>query len=185
MIKSLMVRIMTVLMMLGFITCTQYDSGWKTDSRYSWYLTISSSNYYRLTGTKSSDTVDVIQVYVTDKTDDPFLPLDVLWSKQLVYESREKRFIDRFFIAAQSETEVDGCHWNLSDVVFHVIAYDKMLMRVGYFHYYPCTIDEVQYGTIRPIDDPGIYYTAELPKIFEEINKLGFDKDFIKSGDTY
>ena len=167
-------KVISILSVLILSSCSCYDSDghWMVDARYTWYLTFFPEHYYKLTGCDISDTVDAIQIFVTDMDGDSFLPISTIRQKKLVYESRDKKFIDRFFVATQSKVEVEGCSYNNIKEVFHILAYDKTLMRVGYFHYYPCIIRGIHYGKIRPIDDPGLYYSTELAKIFQEIRKM-------------
>jgi hypothetical protein len=169
---SLKILFLSIFISLISLSCSNQDGAWTVEGSYSSDLTTASSTYEAITGRKSYEFVDVIQIYRTDMKEYNIVGLRPLRQKEFFLESREKDFIDDFFRRVQSNVtgRLDGCKRpGPEEKVLHILAFDTTLLRVGYFRYYECTVDDKTYGVIRPIGDGGVNYSTELPEYFQSL----------------
>lgn len=160
-----------VLFLICLMSCMEWDSSiWDLDENYSVNLILGDPRLETL-DTKASDPVDVVQIYRVDKeSKDKILPLNILRYKQLIYEFREKDDIRRFIELSREiiRPPIEGCSYRdvKDNAVYHIIAYDRVLMRIGYIRYYPCNVKGVAYGILVPSGNEGIFDNVELIKRF-------------------
>ena len=145
-------------------SCWAWDSTWSLDGRFSFKLIF---NY-----ASSTNAVDAIQIYKTEvnKEHDHILPLHTLRQMSLIYETREKEDIVNFFKLFTPFLDPplkEECSRKNRKEVYHVIAFDHTMLRVGYFRYYPCSGGN--YGVVRPLDDDGLFQNTKLPSFFNEL----------------
>ncbi len=163
------VPVVTLLLIVFFFlgnTKAKNKDEWKLDPEYSANLTIMSTNYRAITGLEISNSVDIIKVFKNDSCDGDILNLSKIFSKELVFESKDKDFIERFMTSAQvEETHVEKCYQNKRCGNFYVVAFDGAHNRAGYFILYQCEITGRHIGIIRPFqqgDSSTIYYNNSL-----------------------
>jgi len=80
-----------------------------------------------------TQTIDVVQVF---RAPDEVIGLSRLRSQEPLYETRRRSDIDALFDAIRSQKGA-VCDWR-RDTVYHLIAYDRTLMRVAYIRVYRC-----------------------------------------------
>lgn len=142
---------------------------WRLDAEYSEQLTIDAG----ISGSLIAKTVDVIRVYRTFQKHDDMFSLSELFKKDLVFESTDKQFIQRFVLAAQQIIMHIDCKKNKDNEYYHVILLDNKQMRAGYFLFIRC--ESGQYAIVRSLQKSGeasIYYNSSLLQIFKEELKL-------------
>ena len=125
---------------------------WRLDAEYSMYLTIMATNYKTMTGSNSSDTVDAIRIYRIRQKHSDMYDLSKLFTKELVFETKDKQFIKRFILAAQDEImHVENCFRSQDQETFHIAAFDNTFMRAGYFLFNVCNVKGDEYGIIQSL----------------------------------
>jgi hypothetical protein len=131
-------------------------------------LIFNTSGYYSREMPNSVASVDVIQIYIVeDKKTNHVLPLKILRRQRLVGEVRKKEDIADFFESFQNIASpgIERCSRNKAGQVFHIVAFDATLMRVAYFRYYLCSINEAKYGIIRSLGDEGLFDNTTPPAL--------------------
>ncbi len=167
-------QIFGLLLLFCIISCfcllgdiyAEHDRGWKLDPDYSANLTIMSTNYKAISGLNISESVDMIKIFKNDSCDGEILSLGDIFSKELVFESKDKELIGSILASAQvEETHVAKCYQNKQCDNFYVVAFDKKRNRTGYFIFYYCKLSDQLIGIIRPFqhgDCSTIYYNKSL-----------------------
>jgi hypothetical protein len=172
---GLKIVFLSILISLISLSCSNPDGPWTVDFEYTHDLTSTASTYMAITGRRSYEYVDVIQIYRTDVKEDEVFGLNSLRRKEFFLESRDKDFIDDFLMKVQSNVmdSLEGCKLpGPEEKVLHILAFDTTLLRVGYFRYYECPVNDRTYGIIRVPDydlTDTIYYSAELPEYFRTL----------------
>lgn len=159
--------------------CKEDTTPWKISEDYSEWLTVAVGNYKVITGGKykvmpgrnSAETVEALQIYrYTDRLT-PRYNLSWIFDQELVFETEDKEFINRFFMAAQKRIESICPRW--SEEKHYVVALDNTYMRAGVFILHTCEIDGITSGIIEYYSiSNSIYRNSALIEIFKEINLL-------------
>lgn len=153
------------------LSCGEKQMPWRLDSEYSMFLTIMAPNYKAMTYSDISDTVDAIRIYRINQKHDDMYSLSELFTKELVFETKDKKFIRKIILAAQDEIMHADCIRIQDQETYHVIAFDNTFMRAGYFIINICKGNGNEYGIVRPLQKRGgssIYYNKSLIQIFKE-----------------
>lgn len=167
-----------IVLMLGLIGCMRERMPWQLDLQYSRYLTVMASEYEKMSGTKSANTVDALRIYkITDKGY-KWYNLKELFTKNLVFETKDKQFIRNFVLTAQEDVrDLNSCnrvYRNLEFDQFYVVMFDNTFMRTGYFLFTVCHSRGKEYGEILVPDESGFgpigYYNESLISILKTIN---------------
>lgn len=156
-IKSLLV-LNAVLIFLG---CSKWSDEWELDIDYSLELIVS----------KESDVLrsaNLLQIYSIHSDVDHMPPtLASLRSGSLVCQIDDQSEIYGFLDFLKKETPQEKLEVTSrkSAAVFHIVAFDETLKRVGYFRYYQ--IKKGNYGVIRSLED-ALFYVEDIFNFFEE-----------------
>jgi hypothetical protein len=172
--------------------CNHDNLPWQLDYNYSLYLTVDDSGYEHMTGSKSADTADALRIYKVRSKRYEWYGLKELFKKELVFETKDRRYIREFVLAAQKRMEVgdssvpvedrfpasDGCEWgHLKEREFdwfYVIMFDNTFKRAGYFLTHACKSQDKEYMQILVPDTSGFgpisYYNESLVPIFMAIH---------------
>lgn len=153
------------------MSCNKSKDYWRLDSEYSEYLTITAPNYKAKMGHNSADTVDALRIYKVDQKHNDMYSLSELFTKELVYESKDKKVIREFLLAGQEVIMHLDCKRDQDEETFHIIALDNTFMRTGYFLVNVCNVNGAKYAIIHPLQKGGgssIYYNKALIPIFED-----------------
>jgi hypothetical protein len=128
-----------------------------------------------MNGPLIAKTVDAIRIYRTFQKHDDIFGLDDLFKKDLVFESKDKQFVERIVIAAQQTIMHLDCERNPAGEHFHVVLLDNKEMRAGYFLLIRC--EGGQYAIIRSLQKGGgssIYYNSSLLQLLnKELPPIG------------
>ncbi len=150
-----------------FSSCSSWDDNWELDGRFSYNLISGNAD-------KSSDLVDIIQIYKIHTQKDIIPSLRILRRSPLFYEIQNKENIRSFFGLVQEEDFEpklsEECFRLNREEVFHIVAFDHKIKRAAYFRYYLCA-DSDQFGVLKPLDDDGLFQNTKLLKFFREIEK--------------
>lgn len=163
------VPVVAVLLIVSFFlgnTRAEKKDEWKLDPEYSANLTIMSTNYRAVNGLEIANSVDTIKVFKNDSCNGEILNLSKILSKELIFESKDMGFIEKFMTSAQVEdTHIEKCYQNKRCGNLYVVAFDEAHNRAGYFILYQCEIAGQDIGIIRPFqqgDSSTIYYNNSL-----------------------
>lgn len=152
-----------VVALIGATACGRKDP-WFIDMAYSAHL-LGSAQFYELrTRADSADTVDVVQIYRTSMNDAGMFDVGEIRSQEWMYETSNKDWIASFFSAAREEAP-EQCVASRAPRVLHVLAFDRDLMRVGYFKYYSCPSGEL--GALAPYGTSSLYFSHSLAELLE------------------
>ena len=152
----------------AFLTaaCGQEGAGWFIDSAYSAHL-LGSAQFYELrTEADSADTVDGVQIFRTSMDDAAMFDVREIRSQEWVYETSSKEWVGSFFTAARQEAG-EQCVASQTPDVLHVLAFDRDLMRVGYFRYYSCPGNQL--GALAPYGTSSLYFSRPLATMLEPL----------------
>lgn len=179
--------------------CSQCDLPWRLDSDYTHYLTIMTNEYPSTPGSDIYDTVDGLRIYKERSTDYEWYGLENLFKKELVFETKDKRYIKEILLAIQkwmsvgdwedaimsTEEASEGCgrghlkERGESDW-FYVVMFDNTFKRAGYFLALPCKTQDKEYMNILVPDTSGFgpisYYNETLIPIFSKIPRAASKK---------
>ena len=162
---------MLACLLFFFIGCENSMESWRLDYEYSEYLTIMSTDYKSRYGYNSSDTVDGLRIYRTKQKHYDMYSLNELFSKELVYESKDKQFIKNFIEASQEAIMSLNCVSDNEKETFHIIAFNNKSMHAGYYLVNVCSSNSLKYVIIHPLQKEGgssIYYNSSLIPLLKE-----------------
>lgn len=151
--------------------CNTNKTPWHLDAKYSEQLTIDAG----MDGSAISKTVDAIRIYRNQQKHDDMYSLPELFEKDLLFESTDKKLIQRFVLAGQQIIMHIDCNRNKENEYYHVILLDNKQMRAGYYLFIRC--EGEQYAIIRSLQKGGgsnIYYNSSLLQNFKrELHIIG------------
>lgn len=164
---------------------------WQLDYNYSHYLTVKDNEYKSTTRSKSVETVDAIRIYKEKSKRYEWYGLRELFKKELVFETKDRRYIREFVLAAQKWMDIgdssipvedrfkasEGCGWAYYKERefdwFYVVMFDNTFKRAGYFITNFCKSQDKEYMQILVSDTSGFgpihYYNESLISIFRAI----------------
>ena len=175
---------MTALFLLSFfiVLCwfapikADNKSEWILDPLYSANLTIMSNNYKAITNSDIFDAIDFIKIYKNNDCRDAILTLSEIFSKQLIFESKNQEIIKKVISSAQVElTHVPGCYQAKLCENFYIVAFNEKEKRAGYFILSQCKVNAEATGIIRPCqegDSSTIYFNKSLIEVLRNMKIL-------------
>lgn len=181
-----------VYVLIQFV-CDHDNLPWQLDFKYSLYLTVDDSGYEHMTESKSSDTVDALRIYKVRSKRYGWYELGELFKKELVFETKDRRYVREFVLAAQKRMEVgdwedsvmdteeasEGCGWAYYKERefdwFYVVMFDNTFMRAGYFAALVCKSRDKEYINVLVPDTSGFgpvsYYNEFLVPVFRALQR--------------
>jgi hypothetical protein len=145
------------------------------DVRYSELLSVLGDNYRAISGTDSSATVAVLQIF--SRGGDDVSSLRNATQGQLLFESRQREVIDRLITAVQQRelASAASCDFE-SGPTWILVAYDSALFRAAVIRLYICgSGDEAVLG-IRPVGDAAITYSRNALSVLESLHLSNPDR---------
>ena len=110
-------------------------------------------------------TVDTIQIYRTQKPQEYLRTIDEVRAHKWIYETNNRDEIAEFFNAARQKVEPAGCLSTMATTAYLVLAFDRDLLRVAFYKYFPC--EGRDFGMLDPIGSPGLFYSAAIAPLIE------------------
>jgi hypothetical protein len=149
-------------LMLG--SCTSDNAPWYYDSDYTRELVLDVSGDH----SESVASVDVVQIYMVACKQNSVLPLKSLRRERLLRDLRSKEEIKVFFGSLRKIADSDGerkvCFSAESDRCFHLVAFDRTLLRVAYMRYRLSVREKQNCGTVLSLADEGVFCNTEPPE---------------------
>lgn len=156
--------------------CSRETHPWQLDHKFSRHLTIMAPEYKKMTGSEISGTVDALSIYKVTSKSYQWYGLGELFKKELVFETKDKHYINGFILAAQERTDIDDSNGCWADIKkresdkFYVVMLDNTIKRAGYFLATFCKSQGKEYGMILVPDSSGfgpiVYHNESLIPIF-------------------
>jgi len=160
-------RIIAILALTLAMGCSKEDtSGWYLDTSYSDLLVSYSEEVPVIVTQHPAHTVDVLQIFRSNRGKDSLDTVTGIRSKLLVYETRRREDILALFRAMKINTK-ERCDSPDGDFTFSVLAYDRALMRVGVVQYFPCK--RIDLGWIQTPGSNSVSFSSETAKIMNKI----------------
>lgn len=149
------------------VGCSNGDSsGWYIDSGYSVALITFNEEHPVFRIKDPAATVEVIQIFRSDRGNEALTRVSAIRSKLLVYETRKRDEINSFFRATRIQSS-ERCAEVEGDYVFSILAFDPSLIRVGYIRYFPCRRPDI--GWFMTYGSNSIYSSSETAKLINSI----------------
>jgi hypothetical protein len=184
--KLLLVLIIGIIAYLFFPSFKRDKIPWQMDWDYSYYLT----GYKSVAGTESDDIVDALRIYKVTRKGYEWYGLEVLFKKELAFETRDKRYIREFVLAVEKWMDAgyygapfdasEGCRRTHSEEQesdkFYVVMFDNTFMRAGYFLMLACKSQDKEYLKILVPDASGfgpmVHYNESLVPLFNKLSLI-------------
>lgn len=149
------------------------------DVRYSELLSVLGYNYRAISGTDSSATVAVLQIF--SRGGDDVSSLRDATQGQLLFESREREVIDRLISAVQQRdpTPAASCDFE-SGPTWILVAHDAALFRAGVIRLYICGEGAEAVLGIRPVGDAAITYSSDALSVFRSLHLSNPERGDVK-----
>lgn len=173
-----LIKIISILL-VGFVIgffwyeINQSKTVWRYSDSLSFSLYIYSENDFDL-----ANKIDAIQVYedTYSKGQSYFLSTTIN-ERNLIYDTRDKEIIKQiisgFIYEEIALSNRSSCGRQVGDRQFHVIAYDRTLIRAGYLVVYICEDEISEYAQIkhftRDIFTSSLSTSRKLPTLFREL----------------
>jgi hypothetical protein len=168
--RDISTNFQTILLTMLFLACSGTEDPWIIDPRFSEDLTVTAGSFEALHRVAASEFVAALQIFVTPASDDRVYSIRELWRQKRMLESRDRTCIQALLAAARSgRGSLAGCDPFASDEVYHMLAFDPELLRVGYLRLYACEADGRPYLVVRPVGDAGLLYSDRLPQLLGDL----------------
>src|SRR5262249_29235658 len=155
------VRVLALLPVMLFVvlvtgSCRRAEAPERFDASYSEFLTSLSGNYTAITGEKSADTVDAVQIYRIPSDRFEELSLEQVRAGELAYETRDKAKISLLFQALQAQSgENVECNAVSDKITLHMLAFDNSVRRIGYILIRRCMASQNEPVVVKSLQGPG------------------------------
>lgn len=155
---------------------------WEMDPEYSFMLTANPKGYDHISSGHGTllDTVDAVRIYRIKgrRADRLMTTMAKLFRRELVFETKEKEFIERFIEATQAFSEdVPICMRQYDNEALHVVALDNTFMRAGYFVLTACEKGANDYFRIQPLHvSDSVYSNRALYRLLKEELHIEIEK---------
>jgi hypothetical protein len=149
---------------------------WRVDGEYGSALTLAAPNYLVEMGSDITETADALQIYCVRQHHADFFAVNEILHRKVAFESRDRAHIITFLHAIQQGKDAQGALSPIQSDKWHVLVFDRTLLRVGYFWISWWSDGLENYGFVQTLDGSG--YFARIPRAI-----LGIDPCGSSSGD--
>jgi hypothetical protein len=146
------------------LSCSKASDKWKVDLEYSWAIFGINSSLKE----KASFSVDRIKIFKTTYANrDQGYSLLRVNKKELILESADKQFIDKFLLSSREHIEGASCKFESEREVYQVLFFKNLSKKIGWFRVFPCFHDGIEYGQVIPQNNPAVFYSPTIVKLIK------------------